>query len=148
MEPPHTNQASLIERWAEAPLTDLVVRLERLLSDTELRLRDALERCPEVLRQELEEIAAQVAEHHVRESSLLFPLVARGTTHAAWHLVRSIERDNRQDQASLALLLARARTVRGAGTELIAALESAERALVEHITLEHKVLFPRALREH
>ncbi len=154
------------ERWDAKPLPDLIDFIlgryhEPLRADLPALIEAArrVERvhgkkpsCPTGLASLLEQLAAELEQHMMKEEHALFPAIRAGRRGGPVHMpIRVMMQEHDDHGANLRrlreLATGFAPPVEACATwrALYAGLEKLESELMEHIHLENNVLFPRAL---
>ncbi len=149
-----TSSTTVVGRWDEAPLGDLI---DHLVTAYHRPLVRALATLPRHARGavgpdfagRVEELRELLVEHMRREEELVFPWLRRPRPGGAELLVHLLEHEHgdtlRRVRVLRAEVAARARVAPRAARALSARLRRLERGLDAHILLENRVLFPRAL---
>jgi len=159
-----TNAAT--ERWAEAPLSDLIdhilihyhqplnadlQRLESIGREVLDRHRDKAESTLSDLLRTFQGLKAELEQHMAKEEQILFPMIKQGQGAMADGPISVMEHEHENANAALTRLRTLTNDYEvpdGACDDwraLWQGLESLEASLHEHIHLENDILFPRAL---
>jgi regulator of cell morphogenesis and NO signaling len=154
------------QRWAEAPLGDLIdhilthyhqplnvelPRLEAMARDVSDCYRDKAESMFSDVLRTLQGLRAELEQHMAKEEQILFPLIKQGQGAMADGPISVMEQEHENANAALGrlrILTDDYEVPEGAGDgwrALWHGLESLESSLHEHIQLENDILFPRAL---
>lgn len=153
------------ERWDTRPLPEVIEFIltryhEPLRADLPVligaaqkveRVHAAKPSCPRGLAAELEQLDAEVRQHLAKEEQVLFPAIASGHGARVHMPVRVMMQEHDDHGAALERLRELTTDfeppVEACATwrALYAGLAKLERDLMEHISLENNLLFPRAL---
>ena len=154
------------ERWDAAPLDALIEHVLQRFHEGHraevprlLEMAQKVERvhgdkptCPRGLAEHLERMADELENHMVKEEQVLFPMIRSGRGRMAGMPVQIMEQEHRDHGENLAKLRALAHDFAppaeacNTWQALYLGLAELELELMEHISLENNVLFPRALR--
>ena len=154
------------QRWDAKPLPDLIAFIlgryhEPLRADLPALIEAArrVERvhgkkpsCPTGLASLLEQLAAELEQHMMKEEQVLFPAIRAGRRGGPVHMPIRVMMQEHDDHGAnlrrvreLATGFAPPAEACATWRALYAGLEKLESELMEHIHLENNVLFPRAL---
>lgn len=156
-----------LSRWSKRPLLDLIGFIEdyyhaRLRSELPelIALADKVEQvhadkptCPRGLAAHLRQMHLAVLDHLKKEERILFPAIRAGRGHGTTSTVHSLEMEHEDHGMSLARLreltadLTPPAEACPTWRALYRRLARLGDELMEHVSLENHVLFPRALFE-
>lgn len=155
-----------IERWDDKPLTDLIDFIRGRYHESHRKDLPALieaarrvERvhgkktsCPTGLASLLDQVAAELEQHMMKEEQVLFPAIRAGRRGGPVNMPIRVMTQEHDDHGANLKRLREVATDFAPPPEacatwraLYAGLEKLESELMEHIHLENNVLFPRAL---
>jgi regulator of cell morphogenesis and NO signaling len=155
-----------LERWDEMPLDTVIEHvLARFHAGHRAEVPRLLEMarkvenvhaqkaaCPVGLAAHLQRMAVELESHMQKEEQVLFPLIRAGRGRMAQMPVQVMEQEHRDHGANLAKLrrlatdYAPPEEACNTWRALYLGLAELEAELMEHISLENNLLFPRALR--
>jgi regulator of cell morphogenesis and NO signaling len=155
-----------LERWDEAPLDAVidhvlarfheghraeVPRLIEMARKVE-QVHGEKASCPIGLAAHLEKMATELESHMQKEEQILFPLIKAGRGRMAQMPVQVMEQEHKDHGANLAQMrklatdFAPPEEACNTWRALYLGLAELEAEVMEHISLENNLLFPRALR--
>jgi regulator of cell morphogenesis and NO signaling len=163
----HARLPDDLSRWSKRPLPDLIgfiedhchARLKREIPEL-IALAAKVEdvhagkpTCPRGLTAHLRQMHRAILEHLEKEEQVLFPAIRAGRGHGTWPTVHSLETEHEDHGKSLARLreltadLTAPAEARPTWRALYRRLARLADELMDHVSLENHVLFPRALFE-
>jgi regulator of cell morphogenesis and NO signaling len=154
------------ERWTERPLPEVIDHiLERFHEPHRLEVPRLLEMarkvervhaekstCPRGLAEHLAKMQEELELHMQKEEQVLFPLLRQGRGRMAAMPIQVMEEEHQDHGRNLERLRELTNDYTppaeacGTWNALYLGLDELQRELMEHISIENNVLFPRALR--
>ncbi len=137
--------------WASRPLKDLMAFLRRdhvrIGGQVRLLVEEGKGAGIALLSEDLDRLRTSMHDHMEKEEEVLFPLIASGHGWSTGAISMSMELEHGDHSRWLHRIVRAAEDAAPRIPDLALRLRAFEAVVLEHIVLESKVLFPRAILE-